>query len=128
MSTTLGTYATLNSSSNKALPVYKAVPTSNNIVVAKPNLYKGDHNKLNKQLLQQDLFFTFQDQNVPKIQRVTLIASYMRNQALKQIKLFLQQYTASKAPNKVNVQMRDPNQFKEKIKTIFRIINKLLVA
>ena len=48
MSITLGACATLSSSSNKALPVYKAAPTSNNIVVAKPNLYKGDHNKLNK--------------------------------------------------------------------------------
>ena len=128
MSTTLGTRATLSSSSNKALPVYKAAPTSNNIAVAKPNLYKGNRNKLNNQLLQQDLFFTFQGQNVPKIQRVTLIASNIRNQALKQIRLFLQQYTAGKAPNEVNVQMRNPNQFKEKIKTIFRIINKLLVA
>ena len=48
MSTTLGTCATLSSSSNEALPVYKAAPTSNNIAVAKPNLYKGDCNKLNK--------------------------------------------------------------------------------
>ena len=48
MSTTLGTRATLSSSSNKALPVYEVAPTSNNITVAKPNLYKGDCNKLNK--------------------------------------------------------------------------------
>ena len=48
MSTTLGTCATLSSSSNKALPVYKAAPTSNNIIVVKPNLYKGNYNKLNK--------------------------------------------------------------------------------
>jgi hypothetical protein len=48
MSTTLGTYTTLSSSSNKALLVYEAAPTSNTIVVAKPNLYKGNCNKLNK--------------------------------------------------------------------------------
>ena len=48
MSITLGTRATLSSSSNKAPPVYKAAPTSNNITVAKPNLYKGNYNKLNK--------------------------------------------------------------------------------
>ena len=48
MSTTLGTYATLSSSSNKALPVYKAVPTGYNITIAKPDLYKGNRNKLNK--------------------------------------------------------------------------------
>ena len=47
MSTTSGTCTTLSSSSNKALPVYKAAPTSNNITIAKPNLYKGDCNKLN---------------------------------------------------------------------------------
>ena len=47
MSTTLGTYTTLSSSSNKALPIYKAAPTSNNITIAKPNLYKGNCNKLN---------------------------------------------------------------------------------
>ena len=48
MSTTLGTYATLSSSSNKALPVYKAAPTSSTIIVAKPNLYKGNYYKLYK--------------------------------------------------------------------------------
>ena len=48
MSTTLGTRATLSSSSNEALLVYEAAPTSNTIAVAKPNLYKGDCNKLNK--------------------------------------------------------------------------------
>jgi hypothetical protein len=48
MSITLGTYTTLSSSSNKALLVYKAAPTSNTITVAKPNLYKGNYNKLNK--------------------------------------------------------------------------------
>ena len=57
-----------------------------------------------------------------------LMASYMRDQALKWIKLFLQQYTAGEAPDEVNAQMRDPNQFKEKIKTIFGIINELSVA
>jgi hypothetical protein len=48
MSTTLGTRATLSSSSNKALLVYKAAPTSNTIIVAKPNLYKGNCNKLDE--------------------------------------------------------------------------------
>ena len=48
MSTTLGTYATLSSSSNEALLIYKAVPTGYNIAVAKPDLYKGDRNKLNE--------------------------------------------------------------------------------
>ena len=48
MSTTLGTRATLSSSSNEALPVYEAVPTGYNITIAKPNLYKGNYNKLNK--------------------------------------------------------------------------------
>ena len=48
MSTTSGTCTTLSSSSNKALPVYKAVPIGYNITIAKPNLYKGNYNKLNK--------------------------------------------------------------------------------
>ena len=48
MSTTSGTRTTLSSSSNKALPIYKAAPTGYNIAVAKPNFYKGDRNKLNK--------------------------------------------------------------------------------
>jgi hypothetical protein len=48
MSTTSGTRATLSSSSNEALLVYEAAPTSNTITVAKPNLYKGNCNKLNK--------------------------------------------------------------------------------
>ena len=47
MSTTLGTRATLSSSSNKALPVYEAAPTGYNITIVKPNLYKGNYNKLN---------------------------------------------------------------------------------
>ena len=52
MSTTSGTRATLSSSSNEAPPVYKAAPTGYNIAVAKPDLYKGDRNKLNEWLLQ----------------------------------------------------------------------------
>jgi len=48
MSTTLGTRATLSSSSNEAPPVYKAAPTGYNITIAKPDLYKGDRNKLNE--------------------------------------------------------------------------------
>ena len=51
MSTTLGTRATLSSSSNEAPPVYEAAPTSSTITVAKPDLYKGDRNKLNEWLL-----------------------------------------------------------------------------
>ena len=82
MSTTSGTRAT-PSSSNEAPPVYEAAPTGHNIAVAKPDLYKGDRNKLDEWLLQWDLFFTFQGQNVPKIKRVTLMASHMRDQALK---------------------------------------------
>ena len=48
MSTALGTYTTLSSNSNKALPVNKATPIGYNITIVKPNLYKGDYNKLNK--------------------------------------------------------------------------------
>jgi hypothetical protein len=48
MSTTSGTRATLSSSSNEALLVYEAAPTSNTIAVAKPDLYKGDRNKLDE--------------------------------------------------------------------------------
>jgi hypothetical protein len=48
MSTTLGTCATLSSSSNKAPLVYEAALTSNTIAVAKPDLYKGDCNKLDE--------------------------------------------------------------------------------
>lgn len=128
MSTTSGTRATPSSSSNEAPPVYEAAPTGNNIAVAKPDLYKGDRNKLDDWLLQWDLFFTFQGQNVPEIQRVTLMASHMRDQALKWIKPFLQQYTAGEAPDEVDAWMRDPDQFKEKIKTIFGIINEPSVA
>ena len=47
MSITLGTYAT-PSSSNKALPVYKAALGSNTISIAKLDLYYRDYNKLNK--------------------------------------------------------------------------------
>ena len=47
MSITLGTCATLSSSFNKALLIYKVVPTSNNITIVKPNLYKSNYNKLN---------------------------------------------------------------------------------
>ena len=48
MSTTLGTLTILSSSSNKALPVYKAAPIGYYITVVKPNLYKGKYNNLNK--------------------------------------------------------------------------------
>ncbi|KAJ4982483.1 hypothetical protein SVAN01_12023, partial [Stagonosporopsis vannaccii] len=98
------------------------------ISVAKPDLYKGDRQKLDEWLLQWDLFFTFQGQNVPEVQRVTLMASHMRDQALKWIKPFIQQYTAGEAPDEVDEWMRDSDRFKDKIRTIFGVINEPSVA
>ncbi|KAJ4982496.1 reverse transcriptase domain protein, partial [Stagonosporopsis vannaccii] len=126
--TTISSTRATPSSSNEAPPVYEAAPNAGTISVAKPDLYKGDRQKLDEWLLQWDLFFTFQGQNVPEVQRVTLMASHMRDQALKWIKPFIQQYTAGEAPDEVDEWMRDSDRFKDKIRTIFGVINEPSVA
>ena len=48
----------------------------------------------------------------------------MRGKAFTQIKPFVQQIQAGTAPNKVDKQMLDFNKFKERVKPIFRVLNK----
>ena len=56
------------------------------------------------------------------------MASHMRDQAMKWIKPFLQQFTAGEAPDEVDAWISDTDQFKEKIRTIFGVINEPTIA
>ncbi|KAF2280024.1 uncharacterized protein EI97DRAFT_477599 [Westerdykella ornata] len=51
--------------------------------VVKPDLYFGDRNKLEDWLLQFDLFFKFNDDDINNDDKASLVALYMRGQAAK---------------------------------------------
>ena len=129
MSGTLGSRATPSSSrSNDSDDANVNAGTSNVMNVSKPDSYHGERHKLDDWLIQWDLFFLFQGEKVPETKRVTLVASYMRGQALKWIKLFLQQYNQGDATDDVDAWMANFNQFKNKIKPIFGVSNEPAIA
>ena len=47
-------------------------------LVAKPDLYHGERNKLEDWLMQVDLFFEFDGAKIPVSKRVALVTTYMR--------------------------------------------------
>ena len=65
---------------------------------------------------------------MPKTKRVTLVASYMRGQAFKWIKPYLQQYNQGDATHDVDAWMASFDQFKDKIKPIFGVSNEPTIA
>ena len=129
MSTTSGTRATPSSSRSTDTDMTDAGTTNHNVMnVNKPDLYHGDRGKLDDWLLQWDLFFMFQGDKVPAEKRVTLVASYMRGNAFKWIKPFLQQFSKDEAPDEVDEWMKDFDQFKDRIKPIFGVSNEPTIA
>ena len=96
--------------------------------VNKPNLYYRDCAKLDDWLMQWDLFFMFQGEKVPEEKRVTLVSSYMRGTAFKWIKPFIQQFNQGDAPDEVDAWVGDFDNFKEKIKPVFSVLNEPTIA
>ena len=82
--------------------------------VAKLDLYYRDRSKLEDQLLQFDLFFKFKDDYVDDDDKVSLVATYMRGTAAKQIKPYLIKYIDSDN-NDTNItkMFEEYNEFKE---------------
>ncbi|KAJ8108176.1 hypothetical protein OPT61_g8356 [Boeremia exigua] len=106
MSTTSVPRATPSTTSS-SLPDADDTPTGNVMNVNKPDTYHGDRAKLDDWLLQWDLFFMFQGSR---------------------IKPFIQQANAGEAPDEVDAWISDFDQFKEKIKTIFGVLNEPTTA
>jgi hypothetical protein len=129
MSNISGTRATPSNSSVEDTDMNDVGTTRSSVMnVNKPDLYHGDRSKLDDWLMQWDLFFLFQGEKVPENKRVTLVASYMRGNAFKWIKPFIQQYNAGDAPDEVDEWVSDFDQFKLKIKPVFGVSNEPTIA
>ena len=96
-----------------------STPTSNyrnKTKVAKPNLYYGDRNTLKDQLLQFDLYFKFGADNVEPDDQTSLITTYIRGDAAKQIRPFLIKYIGDRLKDNNLIRIfEDFNHFKTKI-------------
>jgi hypothetical protein len=114
MSTTSASRATPSSSASN-----DDDSTLRGVKVATPDYYHGERNKLEDWLLQFDLYFTFQGNNLPDNRQVSLAATFMRGDALKWIKPFLVKYMADEAPDEVDAWMEDFDHFKTEIRRIF---------
>jgi hypothetical protein len=104
------------------------VTPTNNVIVNKPDLYHGDRTKLDDWLMQWDLFFLFQGEKIPENKRVVLASSYMRGNAFKWIKPFIQQYNDGTAPEEVDAWVSDFDEFKKKVKPVFGVSNEPTIA
>ncbi|KAF2274103.1 uncharacterized protein EI97DRAFT_479338 [Westerdykella ornata] len=97
--------------------------------VAKPDLYFGDCNKLEDWLLQFNLFFKFNDDNIDDDDKASLVASYMRGQAAKWVKLYLIKYMDDKNDDaEITHMFEDYLVFKEKIHQTFAVTNEVSMA
>ena len=128
MSGTPGSHATPSSSRYDSDDANVNAGTGNVMNVSKPDLYHGERHKLDDWLIQWDLFFLFQGEKIPGNRRVVLVASYMRGQAFKWIKPYLQQYNQGDATHDVDAWMASFDQFKDKIKPIFGVSNEPTIA
>ena len=87
--------------------------------VSKPDLYHGDRIKLDEWLLQFDLFFDFQGQNIEEVKKVSLATTYMRGTALQWIKPHIKKYMDGDAEEDLTVWMEDFSEFKSHIRQVF---------
>jgi hypothetical protein len=97
--------------------------------VARPDLFYGDRNKLEGWLLQWDLFFKFEDENVEDDDKACLVASYLRGTAQTWVTPYLTKYLNSDNDDAAITRMFDEfDEFKEKLRKSFTVPNEPLVA
>ena len=97
--------------------------------VAKPDLFYGDRHELEGWLLQWDLFFKFEDENVDDVDKACLVASYMRGWAQTWVKPYLTKYLDSNNnEDAINRMFNDFEGLKEKVRQSFKVANESLVA
>jgi hypothetical protein len=97
--------------------------------VARPDLFYRDRNKLKGWLLQWDLFFKFEDENVENDDKACLVASYLRGTAQTWVTPYLTKYLNSDNDNAAITRIFDEfDEFKEKLRKSFTVLNELLVA
>ena len=85
--------------------------------VAKLDLYYRDYYTLKDQLLQFDLYFKFRANDVKKDDYTSLVASYIRGDAAKQIRPFLIKYIGDEVKDDDLIRMfKDFDYFKTKIR------------
>ena len=94
---------------------------------SKPNLFYRDCTKLKHQLLQLNLYFYIikKKKEQAKKNKVLLAATYIRERAAEQIRLYVTKYLKQikDEGDQVDKIIKDYNKFVEELRTLFRIIN-----
>ena len=100
------------------------------ISVAKPDLFYGDHDKVDDWLMQLQIYFTFQESNRLPANRQPLFATtYMRVNAQKWIKPYVIKYLSGEgADDGIDAWMESYAKFKVEVKRILGLSNEDKVA
>jgi hypothetical protein len=104
--------------------VHRIPPTK----VQKPDLFYGDRYKLEGWLLQWDLFFLFEDDNIEDIKKAALVASYLRGPAQTWVTPYLKQFLGDGGDDTVKRMFSDWLEFKEKLRQSFAVAKEPLIA
>lgn len=92
--------------------------------IAKPDLYHGDRAKLEKWLLQFDVYFKVEDENIDDTDKPLLVTSYMRGRAEEWVTPYLKKYMDSDNQEEAITHMfEDWDAFKEKLRQTFSVAN-----
>ena len=92
--------------------------------VAKPDLYYGDRAKLEKWLMQFDVYFKIEDENIDDDDRPLLVVSYLRGRAEEWVAPYLRKYMDSdNNEESVTRMFQDWDEFKEKLRQTFSVAN-----
>ena len=92
--------------------------------VARPDLYYGDRTKLEEWILQFDLYFKFNGENLDAIEHATFMASYMRGAAAKWVRPYLIKYMDDRNnEDHIEKMFEDYVEFKAKLRQTFGILN-----
>lgn len=96
---------------------------------AKPDLYHGERAKLEKWLMQFDLYFKLAEEEVDEDEKALLAATYMRGQAEEWMTPYLRKYLDSDNDEEDITRMFEQwSEFKEKIRQTFSVANEPSVA
>jgi hypothetical protein len=96
----------------------------NSCKVARPDLYYGDRNKLEEWILQFDLYFKFNGDNMDDDDYASFMASFMRGAAAKWVRPYLIKYMDDdNNEDEITSLFDNYLTFKEKLRQTFGILN-----